>query len=281
MRHVKGASRARARLCKLAFESLYGPFAWAYDWVSKTFFLGQWQVWQRSAIPHLKGRRVLEVGMGTGNLQIALVRAGFDTWGIDLSPQMLRQATSKARKRGLPTAHMLRASANALPFPPAYFDSIVSTFPSEYISDPQTLCELRRVLSPCGRLVIVPGGWLKPKGAHARALDGIARVVYGPDSSPHGHSAEAVQRQLEQNGSWYGWIGVLKRRMEEAGFSVSARVASNAKGSCLIITGDQTSTGSRADRRANNSPLHSTVHGPTRFSSSACRSVPLRSGMAV
>lgn len=261
MKHVKGANSARARLLKLAFESLYGPFAWAYDWVSKTFFMGQWEAWQRSAIPHLTGKRVLELGMGTGNMQIALTQAEYEAWGIDLSAQMLRQATAKARRHGLPTGRMLRATANALPFASGYFDSAVSTFPSEYISDPGTLAELRRVLKPGGRLVVVPGGWLKPKGAHARALDGIARIVYGPDSSPGSYSAEAVQRQLEQNSRWYGWVGELKRRMEDGGFSVSARVASNAKGSCLIVIGDQTSTSSNSpvDEAASQSSVSSPV----------------------
>jgi len=248
MKHVKGANGVRARLLKLAFESLYGPFAWAYDWVSRTFFLGQWGAWQRSAIPHLTGKRVLEVGMGTGNMQIALTQAGYEAWGIDLSAQMLRQAMAKARRHGLPPTRMLRAAANSLPFASGYFDSVVSTFPSEYISDPHTLGELRRVLKPGGRLVVVPGGWLNPKGAHARALDGVARIVYGSDSSQGSYSAEAIQRQLERNGRWYGWVGVLKRRLEEAGFRVSARVASNAKGSCLIVIGYQTSM-------SNNSPV--------------------------
>jgi ubiquinone/menaquinone biosynthesis C-methylase UbiE len=261
MKHVKGANSARARLLKLAFESLYGPFAWAYDWVSKTFFLGQWGAWQRSAIPHLTGKRVLEVGMGTGNMQIALTQAGYEAWGVDLSAQMLRQATAKARRHRLPPTRMLRAAANALPFPAGYFDSTVSTFPSEYISDPRTLSELRRVLKPGGRVVVVPGAWLKPKGAHARALGGIARIVYGPDSSPRSYSDEEIQRQLEQSGSWYGWVGVLKRRLEEAGFRVSARVASNAKGSCLIVIGDQTSISSNSPvgEAASQSSLSSSV----------------------
>ena len=56
MRDVK---TVRARVLKLAFESLYGPFAWAYDWVSRTFFMGQWRVWQRAALPHLRLRRRL------------------------------------------------------------------------------------------------------------------------------------------------------------------------------------------------------------------------------
>ena len=235
MQHVKRTDGVRARLCKLAFESLYGPLAWAYDWVSRTFFMGQWRLWQKSAIPHLEGPRVLEVGMGTGDLQADLMAAGFEVWGIDASAQMLRQARAKARRMGLFTDRVLLARAQALPFPAALFNSAVSTFPSEYIADPRTLAELRRVLVPGGALVIVPGGWLKPKGARGRTLEGIAMAVYGYESRPGAADAEAIQRRQAGSSGWYGWIGLLRRRMEGAGFRVSARVASNSKGSCLII----------------------------------------------
>jgi SAM-dependent methyltransferase len=235
MQHVKRRDHIRARLCKIAFESLYGPLAWAYDWVSRTFFLGQWRLWQRAALPHLKGPRVLEVGMGTGDLQPDLLEKGFEAWGIDSSTQMLRRARGKARRLGLPTERLLRARAQSLPFPEGYFNSVVSTFPSEYIADPQTLLELSRVLAPGGRLVIVPGGWLKPRGAKARTLEGIARVVYGYESSPDAYDAEAIQRRLVESEGWHAWIGLLRRRMEEVGFEVSARLASNSKGSCLVV----------------------------------------------
>lgn len=236
MEHVKRAARIRGRLCRIAFESLYGPFAWAYDWVSKTFFLGQWRTWQRSTIPHLKGPRVLEVGMGTGNMQVDLARAGFEVWGIDASAQMLKQAKRKVSRLGLSTANMSRAKAQQLKFPNAYFDSVVSTFPSEYITDPATLKELARVLQPGGNLVIVPGGWLAPKGAKAKTLEGIARAVYGYEPGD-ASDPESIERRLMESEGWYGWIGVLRERLEEAGFAVSAKVMSNNKGSCLIIIG--------------------------------------------
>jgi ubiquinone/menaquinone biosynthesis C-methylase UbiE len=235
MQYVKRKDHIRARLCKLAFESLYGPLAWAYDWVSRTFFLGQWRLWQRAALPHVKGPRVLEVGMGTGDLQPDLLEKGFEAWGIDASSPMLRRARGKVQRLGLPIERLLRARAQSLPFPEGYFNSVVSTFPSEYIADPQTLSELSRVLAPGGRLVIVPGGWLKPRGAKARTLEGIARVVYGYESSPGEYDAEAIQRRLVESEGWHTWIGLLRQRMEEAGFKVSARIASNSKGSCLVV----------------------------------------------
>jgi len=239
-----GFELVRARLRKLAFESLYGPFAWAYDWVSSTFFLGQWRLWQRAAIPHLRGKRVLEVGMGTGNLQVDLARAGFEPCGIDLSRQMMRQASLKARRLGLAPFRACRARAQSLPFPDTSFDSLVSTFPSEYIAQPETLAELARVLKPHGRLVIVPGGWLHPRGARGKAMEGVARAVYGykspsEDSSP-GHAGRALEHiAAHQESGWDHWITSLSERMGEAGFRVSARVASNHKGACLIIVADK------------------------------------------
>ncbi len=63
VKKMRVQDKIRGRLCKIAFESLYGPFAWAYDWVSRTFFLGQWRLWQRASLRFIGGTpsRVLEV----------------------------------------------------------------------------------------------------------------------------------------------------------------------------------------------------------------------------
>jgi SAM-dependent methyltransferase len=237
MRDVK---TVRARVLKLAFESLYGPFAWAYDWVSRTFFLGQWRVWQRAALPHLRGPRVLELGMGTGNLQLDMTRAGLEPFGIDLSPQMLRQARRKRSRLGVAPFRMCRARATALPFPDALFDSVVSTFPSEYIADERTLAEVSRVLKPGGRMVVVPGGWLNPKGARGRALEGVSRAVYGYKSAPRETMDPGeLERRVARGEGWYTWLSALRERLASAGYAMSARVAGNDKGTCLVIIADK------------------------------------------
>lgn len=226
----------RARLRKIAFESLYGPFAWLYDWVSKTFFLGQWRTWQRAAIPHVCGRRVLEVGMGTGNMQLDLRHLGYDVWGVDLSPQMLRQASKKARRRNLPPWWACRARAEALPFPPDCFDTVVSTFPSEYIIGEATLAEIKRVLRPGGRLVVVPAGWITPKDAQGKAFEGVARLVYGDSHGGTGAPLPARQPGAPQD---TGWVALMESRLREAGFDPNTYIASNTRGSAVVVVADR------------------------------------------
>lgn len=229
----------RAQLRKAAFEALYGRFAWAYDWVSRTFFMGQWRVWQHAAIPYIRGKHVLEVGMGTGNLQIDLRRAGYEVWGVDLSPHMLRQAVRKARRRKMPPFRAGRARAQALPFPASQFDSVVSTFPSDYIIEPATLREIGRVLRPEGRLIVVPSGWLQPRGASSRVFETIARLVYGDNKGGTNAPAptnKAVDKAIPEN---LGWVKALESRIVEAGFSVAVHVASNAGGSALVVVADK------------------------------------------
>jgi SAM-dependent methyltransferase len=184
----------------------------------------------------LTGHRVLEVGTGTGNLQLDLIRAGYHTWGIDLSPQMLRRASVKARRQGIPPK-LCRARAQALPFPTSCFDSVLSTFPSDYIAAPETLVEISRVLRPEGRLVIVPGGWLKPRDAKGKLLEGVAGIVYGGMSAP---DLQTLRRQVREGSGRARWIAVLSKRMAQAGFNSSMHIVSNDKGSCLIIVADKT-----------------------------------------
>jgi ubiquinone/menaquinone biosynthesis C-methylase UbiE len=203
--------------------------------VSGTFFLGQWRVWQRVAITHLRGDRVLEVGMGTGNLQADLLRAGFQAFGVDFSSQMLRQSRRKARIRGVGAFNMCRARAQALPFGPAEFDSVVTTFPSDYIGEPATLGEIARVLRPGGRLVVVPGGWLHPRGARGRVLQRIARAVYEEDAAAS-HPSNPIEGRPKEA----AWISTLAARMRDAGFDVIAHVASNDRGAAIVIIATMT-----------------------------------------
>jgi len=147
------------RFLRFAFGLLYHQLAWTYDLVSWIVSAGQWRAWQRSALPFLPGRPVLEVAHGTGNLLLDLASLGLEPIGLDLSPAMSRIAAAKLKRRlggdGLPVP-LVRGSVLALPFGSGSFYSVVSTFPTDFIVQESVIAEFHRVLRPGGALVGVP-----------------------------------------------------------------------------------------------------------------------------
>jgi ubiquinone/menaquinone biosynthesis C-methylase UbiE len=160
-----------ARFVRWAFDRFYHEFAWTYDAIAVAVSGGRWVTWGRAALPYLSGQ-VLELGCGTGNLQRALARhAG--AIGLDASTQMLGRARQRLVGDSQPI-RLVHALAQALPFPTASFDSLVATFPSEYIADQATLAEAWRVLRPGGRFVIV----LAAAFAHDRLYERLVSLAY-------------------------------------------------------------------------------------------------------
>ena len=106
------------------------------------------------------GEAVLDVGCGTGTLAIAVKRrvgAAGTVHGIDASPEMIDRARRKAAKAGVDVAFQT-GIVEALPFPDARFDAVVSTLMLHHLPRPirqQCAREMRRVLKPGGRVLAV------------------------------------------------------------------------------------------------------------------------------
>jgi ubiquinone/menaquinone biosynthesis C-methylase UbiE len=145
------------RFMRFFFNLLYHPFAFAYDLVAATVSFGRWNDWVFSILPLIEGTRVLELGHGPGHLQRILLNRGLFAVAIDESKQMGRLA----KRRIGPPHQLTRGLAQSLPYPGGNFDSIVATFPSEYIFDPQTLSEAHRVLRKSGRFIVLLAAWPK------------------------------------------------------------------------------------------------------------------------
>lgn len=98
------------------------------------------------------GRRILDAGCGAGPLFAALRDRGAVMTGIDASAGMLELARQR-----LGTEADLRVAdlADPLPFPDDAFDDVVASLVLHYLEDwGPTLAELRRVLTPGGRLIV-------------------------------------------------------------------------------------------------------------------------------
>jgi arsenite methyltransferase len=111
------------------------------------------------------GERVLDVGVGPGLLAADMARAvgpGGAVSGIDISDQMLAVASGRAADLGPDSApiEVRLGGADALPYPDGCFDVAVSTQVLEYVPDvPGALAEIRRVLRPGGRVLVLDTDW--------------------------------------------------------------------------------------------------------------------------
>jgi SAM-dependent methyltransferase len=104
----------------------------------------------------------LELGFGTGHLQLEAARNGRMTFGIDASAQMVR-LTRRRLRRADRSLRIARARSQSLPFRSGSFAAVFSTFPSEYIFDSASVAEIRRVLSARGLLIIVLSARIRPR----------------------------------------------------------------------------------------------------------------------
>ncbi|HET8844051.1 MAG TPA: class I SAM-dependent methyltransferase [Ktedonobacteraceae bacterium] len=187
------------QLRRLLFETLYRN-KYLYRFASTVPFAGQWRAWQRLVLPRLRGNDVLELGCGLGDLQADMQDAGFACQAVEHSPQMVAAARETLRKRGTGSpGNIIQGRAQGLPFSSNSFDNVVSTFPSEYIFDADTISEVARVLRPGGRLIVVEGANLLPIGFFQPILMLLQMLVYGRAANTA--ARRQAQQQATNNGS--------------------------------------------------------------------------------
>ena len=222
-------------LLRFFFRLLYHQFAFTYDLVAAAVSFNRWKGWVMGVLPFIEGRRVLEVGHGPGHLQRALLSRGLNAVAIDESTQMGRMAkrnlgralrsppsnpTGSKQVFGYTQINLARGVAQYLPFPSGYFQTIVATFPTEYITDPLTLSEVKRCLASGGRLVVLPVALPK-----SRLLDWLFKVT-------HQRPPEALE--------------IIQSRLGEpfvaAGFKTEVREIDAGSGILLILLATKTSS---------------------------------------
>jgi SAM-dependent methyltransferase len=125
--------------------------------------------------------RVLDVATGTGNLAIPLALREYLVTGVDIAPNLLEQARERAAKEGL-HIQFDEGDAEALPYPDASFDAVVTMFGAMFAPRPDVVAgELARVLKPGGLLAMA--NWT-PAGFTGRMFKVGAQHVPPPPGVP-------------------------------------------------------------------------------------------------
>lgn len=148
---------------------------------------------------------MLEIGVGTGAVALLLSQSGHPVVGIDLSLPMLLRAKARLGAR------LAIADGYLLPHPAAVAPNVVIVWVLQLVPGVAGfLAEAARVLTPGGRLVVVPaGGQFDPDdiGAVVRPMGDALRPP--PDRPEHvvaaGRSAglDLVAQLTTQTESWF------------------------------------------------------------------------------
>jgi SAM-dependent methyltransferase len=128
-----------------------------------------------------KGARVLELGCGAGNLTLHLARSGFEAYGIDIVPEAIEWAKSKADEEGEKACFHAGSVASLEPFGNDFFDVV---FDGDclwmVLGEDRARCfaSVLRTLRPGGyffakahvvsdkfteRYDVAPGAWIDPE----------------------------------------------------------------------------------------------------------------------
>jgi malonyl-CoA O-methyltransferase len=139
----------------------------------------------RARLGDVRGRRVLDLGCGTGRHALPLAEAGALVTAVDFSPGMLARA--RARPGSDRVRFVVADLRRPLPFPDAAFDLVVSGLVLEHLPDlPAFFAEARRTLRPGGRAVV---STIHPamslRGSHARFTDPETGMIHAPGGVDH------------------------------------------------------------------------------------------------
>jgi ubiquinone/menaquinone biosynthesis C-methylase UbiE len=129
------------------------------------------------AIDLRPGSKVLDVAAGNGNVTLAAARRWCEVTSTDYVPALLERGRERAAAERL-VIDFRQADAEALPFPDASFDVVVSTFGVMFTADQdKAATELLRVCKPGGKVGLA--NWT-PEGFIGRLFKTLGKHLPPP-----------------------------------------------------------------------------------------------------
>jgi len=157
----------------------------------------EWE-WINTRLPKQSGLEVLDIGCGNGALLHALSSKIKYGAGIDESEAMLSKA--KERTAANDNLEFRRIDSPALPFPDATFDVAISLMSFRYLDWDPLLKEIKRVIKPGGRFLIVDMVTVPVKTSeYARLAKDKFRAVFQQKANPE---FKANLRRLVTHPDW-------------------------------------------------------------------------------
>ena len=201
-------------LTKLGFYLLYHQLAFTYELVAWLVSFGQWAAWRRLALLKMQPGPTLELAYGTGVFFLDMLAAGHRPVGLDRSPYMAQQAGRRLRHQNY-ALPLCQAQAQAIPFPSGHFVNVIATFPTDYMLQPDTLTEIKRVLritdpteDSRSQLIIVAEGLLRGPWPLRPLINWLYKITNQRSVSPEqplkllaAHDFDACWEIVEQDGA--------------------------------------------------------------------------------
>src|SRR6476646_9014069 len=147
--------------------------------IAKAYAIGAREFVERLDLGN--GTRVLDAACGTGNLSFPAARTGASVTGIDIAPNLIRQAEEANETEKL-DAEFDIGDVEAMPYNDDSFDVVMSMFGAMFAPRPDvTAAELKRVCKPGG--LIAMANWT-PEGFIGQMFKTTGKHVPPPAGMP-------------------------------------------------------------------------------------------------
>lgn len=154
----------------------------------------QRDIWGFAQFARWRGKRVLEIGVGTGTDFLQWARAGADAYGVDLTTEAIELTRSRLAVYGVDCRELRVADAENLPYPDNFFDLVYSWGVLHHTPDTvRAISEAVRVVRPGGRVKLMLYNrrsfvalkfWIKYALLRGRPLTSISGVLARHMESP-------------------------------------------------------------------------------------------------